>query len=744
MDKNKKQLLYIRLFSFVFIILALISIYSVEIVLAFEKNTFTLNEVILEDKSDGVTGSITNYNDNEINNDIVFHKLNDYVTYKLIIQNNIDRDITIKSITDNSEDEFIEYEYDSNEDTVVGANNSFELIIKAIYKNEQTDINNRSYTSDVKFTIKYLDKDEESSSSITINPKTNDNIYIITIILIISIIGLIVCLICYRRLSKKDIYRSIMPIILVIVLVPAIVKAATVTIDFILSTKYSLFDKVVITYVVDGTEKTIINTYGEVITGLDEPTKDNYNFVGWTYEDGSSFDITKDVTGDIKIIAKFEKKRCTLVFNGNSDDSSVSGEMDNQTVYYGDNTTINTNMLTRNGYKFMGWNTDPDGNGTHYEDSDLINLTVEGEINLYAEWLELTSFLVTGESFNDLVYDLNSNILEFKKSNSKPNINNIEYRVISTDESNFPVYVWNEEGIVYWWSEAETVYMNSNCNKMFYGMTTITNIDFTGLDSSNVTTMDFMFQYCYGLTTMDLRLNTSKVTSMDAMFANCKNLESIDLSHIDTSKVENFHGLVAGCTNLTSINLNNFSTEGAVTFESMFSTLPNLTEIDLSSFNTPNLTSVYFMFLRCTKLTTIYASEGLDISNVTDTRGPLSNSTKIVGGAGTTYSSTTASKVPYFRIDDPDNGKPGYLTLKNARYIRYNSNGADGGSEMTSHYLTTTNPGNLKTNTYTKTGQVFVGWNTEANGSGISYTDGQLMDELEASKTPLTLYAMWE
>ena len=41
-------------------------------------------------------------------------------------------------------------------------------------------------------------------------------------------------------------------------------------------------------------------------------------------------------------------------------------------------------------------------------------------------------------------------------------------------------------------------------------------------------------------------------------------------------------------------------------------------------------------------------------------------------------------------IDDPDNGKPGYFTLKNAKYIRYGGNGADGWKTMTSHYLTST------------------------------------------------------
>ena len=150
------------------------------------------------------------------------------------------------------------------------------------------------------------------------------------------------------------------------------------------------------------------------------------------------------------------------------------------------------------------------------------------------------------------------------------------------------------------------------------------------------------------------------------------------------------------------------------------------------------------MFLRCSNLTTIYATDKLDISKVTDTRGPLNQANSIVGGAGTEYNATNAKKVEYFRIDDPDNGKPGYLTLKNARYVRHDGNGADGGGAMTSHYLTTTTPGNLKINTYTKTGKAFMGWNTKSDGSGDSYTDGQLMDSLQASKTPLTPFAMWE
>lgn len=738
----EKKIFFIKILTLFFIFSFLLFIFNCNIVFA-DTKAFTLKEVSIIEKSESTEGNITNNTDSIIDNDIVFHKLNDYVTYKLVISNNTKSQITIKSITDNSTDKYIEYQYDEHKDEKVEPNDTFELIIKTIYKNEQNDFTKRDYINNVDFTITYLD-DNNNYGSASINPKTNDDIYTSFVLLIISSVGLIICLLYYKKLNNKKSLKISMFIIAMIAFAPIVVNAATLTITFTLKSNIGLHDKLVVTRVVNGKEETLVYSYGDSVGELTKPNVKGYNFLGWIYEDGADFDSSKPITDDVKVVAKLEKKHYSLVFNNNTNDSSTVGTMENQTGYYGEQTNITSSRFTRSGYKFMGWNTKPDGSGTHYDDNASINLETEGEINLYAEWFQITANLKNGEEINSIISDLNGNITEFKKSSSKPNLDNIDYRIISTIDSYAEVYLWNDNGIMYWWSEADKVYMNSDSNKMFYGLTKLESVDFTSLDSSQMTSMDFMFQYCKSLATMDLRLDTSNVTSMDAMFANCTNLTSVDFSHIDISKVQNFHGLVAGCTKLTNINMNNVNTEGAKSFESMFSTLPNLTEVDLSSFNTPNLESIYFMFLRCTNLNTIYATDKLDVSNVTDTRGALNQATSIVGGAGTVYDFTNAKSVSYFRIDDPDNGKPGYLTLKNARYIRYNSNGADGGDNMTSHYLTTTNPGNLKTNTYTKTGSIFVGWNTKADGSGDSYTDGQLMDTLVASKTPLTLYAQWE
>lgn len=61
----------------------------------------------------------------------------------------------------------------------------------------------------------------------------------------------------------------------------------------------------------------------------------------------------------------------------------------------------------------------------------------------------------------------------------------------------------------------------------------------------------------------------------------------------------------------------------------------------------------------------------------------------------------------------------------------------DGTGSMTTQVRST--PGALSSNTFTRSGMVFAGWNTKANGTGVSYGDGATYDF--ASHT--VLYAQW-
>lgn len=83
--------------------------------------------------------------------------------------------------------------------------------------------------------------------------------------------------------------------------------------------------------------------------------------------------------------AQWEGNTYTVKFDANGGE----GSMDVQTAYYGDETTLPPNTFTREGYTFAGWNTKADGTGNKYADrADVKNLTSEenGEVTLYAQW----------------------------------------------------------------------------------------------------------------------------------------------------------------------------------------------------------------------------------------------------------------------------------------------------------------------------------------------------------------------
>lgn len=76
----------------------------------------------------------------------------------------------------------------------------------------------------------------------------------------------------------------------------------------------------------------------------------------------------------------------------------------------------------------------------------------------------------------------------------------------------------------------------------------------------------------------------------------------------------------------------------------------------------------------------------------------------------------------------------------NTYYVQYNSNGGSGIMSNSTHIYGTSSA--LRTNAFTRTNFSFIGWNTAADGSGTSYSDGQTVSTLIASGTA-QLYAQW-
>ena len=180
-------------------------------------------------------------------------------------------------------------------------------------------------------------------------------------------------------------------------------------------------------------------------------------------------------------------------------------------------------------------------------------------------------------------------------------------------------------------SNLTTIAFGSNFNTenvttmycMFRRCIQLLSVDLSGFNTSQVTNMATMFYECNNITSIKLSSNfdTSQVTDMSFMFARCYDLASLDISMFDTSKVTNMNSTFNGCSSLTGLNINNFDTSQVTNMSYMFYNCSSLSSLDLNAFNTSKVTDMSFMFGFgndvSSNLTTITFGPNFDTGNVT-------------------------------------------------------------------------------------------------------------------------------
>ena len=128
-----------------------------------------------------------------------------------------------------------------------------------------------------------------------------------------------------------------------------------------------------------------------------EFTKADSSFGGWnTAPDGSgtsypnNYSITSDLGNNGDVITLYAQWIAPADYTVHFDSNGGTGTMDDQTfVVDGNAKPLSPNQFTRTNYVFRGWNTAPDGTGTHYDDEQAVNnlSTTDGNVvTLYAEW----------------------------------------------------------------------------------------------------------------------------------------------------------------------------------------------------------------------------------------------------------------------------------------------------------------------------------------------------------------------
>lgn len=101
----------------------------------------------------------------------------------------------------------------------------------------------------------------------------------------------------------------------------------------------------------------------------------------------------------------------------------------------------------------------------------------------------------------------------------------------------------------------------SDALKLYYTKFSKFEIELFGWDTSNVNSLESLFEGCKKLKYVGLSgLDFSNVRDMDNMFKDCYNLEYISLENIKMKHVAKMNGMFINCKKLTRLDLSNFNT----------------------------------------------------------------------------------------------------------------------------------------------------------------------------------------
>lgn len=227
----------------IFSVLLLVSVFNIGTVFAGEK-TFKVQSAIISEKSDGVEAKINSFDNDDVNADVVFHKLDDYVIFKITIQNTTNKKYTIRSVKDNESSNEIDFEYDSYEGEEISKKGTIDFYVKEVYENE-ANIQSRIQGKGVKLSFVMVDENGNVvSDDLIINPKTGDNLLFYIIIGILSLLCIVLIAVRNKRIK--------MLMMVSLLVLPIITYAALPSLVVKLNYSAKLFDKILVEKTVNG------------------------------------------------------------------------------------------------------------------------------------------------------------------------------------------------------------------------------------------------------------------------------------------------------------------------------------------------------------------------------------------------------------------------------------------------------------------------------------------------------------
>lgn len=186
---------------------------------------------------------------------------------------------------------------------------------------------------------------------------------------------------------------------------------------------------------------------------------------------------------------------------------------------------------------------------------------------------------------------------------------------VGTGLDRFPA---NTTSIIVGNADQKVKVTDGNAARLFSGLTNLVYLDAKGLNTSDITTMDYMFQNCNSLAELDISgWNTGNVTSMYSMFRECRSLTELDLSSWDIGLVTDISCMFYSCTGLTGLDISGWNT-GNITgrnMDAIFYNCSSLITLDVSGWNTSGVSTMQNIFFNCSSLRRLDLSSW-DTSNV--------------------------------------------------------------------------------------------------------------------------------
>lgn len=463
--------------------------------------------------------------------------------------------------------------------------------------------------------------------------------------------------------------------------------------------------------------------------------------VGWnTAPNGSgtsySNEETITVTAGMTLYAQWVPNTYYDVsFNKNATDAT--GSMSNQTFIAIVPKALTANAFTRTGYVFTGWNTEPDGSGAHYADGATVSNL--GDVTLYAQWQIITYSITynmdggTNGRGNPASYTIQSDAITL----AEPVRVGYDFAGWTFDGQNDPI-------------KNVTIGHGSHGDRAYTAHWTFNSIITITPEMGDVLLYNgHILTGTGGANTHVIIKDGATVTLSDATITGIYD----DVSHMwagITCEGNAVIVLASGTTNNIKGGLGSYP--GISIPKDKTLTIQGNGTLYLSSNGYGPGIGPDDYGGGCGNITieggTIFATGGNKEAGI---GGSFSGNITITDGV-TSVTSTAGTGAPYSIgtgrgtltiggvVTDNFTQNPFTYTPSetNETYtITYNANGGEGTIDPQVVSMNTLQT--LTANSFTRQEYIFLGWNTEANGSGTKYTDGQCVMNIGN----VTLYAQW-